>query len=99
METRSAKARADLIWYNCLRGECWTAVAVPPPTAHRRQVTMSKVEDIEKAVAGLSADELAKFRDWFEQFEGARLDKRIEQDATAGRLDQLAERALDDFGT
>ena len=58
---------------------------------------MSKVEDIEKAVAGLSADDLAKFRDWFEQFEGARLDKGIEQDATAGRLDQLAERALDDF--
>ena len=58
---------------------------------------MSKVEDIEKAVAGLSADELAKFHDWLEQFGGARLDKRIEQDATAGRLDQLAERALDDF--
>jgi len=45
----------------------------------------------------LSPDELAKFRDWFEQLEGARLDKRIEQDATTGRLDQLAERALADF--
>jgi hypothetical protein len=45
----------------------------------------------------LSPDELAKFRDWFEQFEGARLDKKIEQHATAGRLDQLAELTLADF--
>ena len=34
---------------------------------------------------------------WFEEFEAARFDQRIERDAKAGTLDQLAERALADF--
>ena len=60
-------------------------------------MTMSKVEEIEKAVAELPADELARFRAWFEEFEAARFDERIERDAKAGKLDQLSERALADF--
>ena len=58
---------------------------------------MSSVEDIEKAVAGLPPDQLALFRVWFEEFEAARFDRRIEEDAQAGRLDRLAEKALADF--
>jgi hypothetical protein len=58
---------------------------------------MSTLEDIEKAVTELPADEFAKFRVWFEEFEAARFDQRIEQDANAGRLDGLAEQALADF--
>jgi hypothetical protein len=58
---------------------------------------MTILEDIEKAVAGLPADQLARFRAWFEEFEAARFDERIEHDAKAGRLDQLAEQALADF--
>jgi hypothetical protein len=58
---------------------------------------MTTVEDIEKAVTELPADQLAKFRAWFEEFEAARFDQRIERDATAGRLDRLAEQALADF--
>ena len=57
---------------------------------------MSAIEDIEQAVAGLPADQVAKFRDWFEEF-AARSDKRIEQDAMTGRLDRLAEQAPEDF--
>jgi hypothetical protein len=45
----------------------------------------------------LPVDQLAKFRAWFEEFEAARFDQRIERDAKAGRLDQLAEQALADF--
>jgi hypothetical protein len=60
-------------------------------------MSMSSVEEIEKAVAELPADELARFRAWFEQFEAARFDERIERDAKAGKLDQLAEKALADF--
>jgi hypothetical protein len=60
-------------------------------------MTMSKVEEIEKAVAELPADELARFRAWFEEFETARFDERIEHDAKAGKLDQLAEQALAEF--
>lgn len=58
---------------------------------------MTTLEDIEKAVAELPPDQLMQFRAWFEQFEAARFDQRIERDAKAGRLDQLAEQALADF--
>jgi hypothetical protein len=58
---------------------------------------MTSLEDIEKAVTELPADQLAKFRTWFEEFEAARFDQRIERDARAGRLDRLAEQALADF--
>ena len=54
------------------------------------------IEDLEKAVAKLPPDELAKFRDWFEAFDAARFDDKIERDAKAGKLDRLAEQALAD---
>ena len=57
---------------------------------------MTTLEDIEKAVSELPADQLAKFRAWFEEFEAARFDQRVERDAEAGGLDQRAE-ALADF--
>jgi hypothetical protein len=59
---------------------------------------VSTVEDIEKAVAELPADQLARFRAWFEEFDTARFDQKIEQDAKAGKLDRLAEQALSEFG-
>jgi hypothetical protein len=55
------------------------------------------VEDLEKAVATLAEDQLAKFRAWFEAFDAARFDQKIEQDALSGKLDRLAEEALDDL--
>ena len=55
---------------------------------------MSTVEDIEQAVANLPPDELARFRRWFEEFEAARFDARIERDAKSGKLDRLADEAL-----
>jgi len=58
---------------------------------------MTTLEEIENAVTQLPADQLAKFRTWFEEFDAARFDRRIERDAKAGRLDKLAEQALADF--
>ena len=58
---------------------------------------MTTLEDIEKAVAELPPDQLMRFRAWFDEFESARFDQRIERDAKAGRLNQLAEQALADF--
>jgi hypothetical protein len=55
------------------------------------------IEEIEKAVSQLPPDELARFRAWFEEFEAARFDRKIEQDAASGRLDRLAEQALADY--
>jgi hypothetical protein len=58
---------------------------------------MTTLEDIEKAVAELPADQLVRFRAWFEEFEARHFDQKIEQDAKAGKLDQLADQALSDF--
>jgi hypothetical protein len=68
-----------------------------PEPQYGSLVFMTTLEDIEKAVAELPPDQLVRFRAWFEQFEAARFDRRIERDAKAGRLDQLAEQAIADF--
>jgi hypothetical protein len=51
-------------------------------------------EDIEKAVEQLPRRELARFRAWFEAFDVSQFDAAIERDAQAGKLDELAEKAL-----
>ncbi|KAB2881715.1 MAG: hypothetical protein F9K38_09475 [Pseudorhodoplanes sp.] len=55
------------------------------------------IEDLEKAVAKLPPDQLAKFRAWFDAFDAARFDEKIDRDARAGKLDKLAEQALADY--
>ena len=48
---------------------------------------MGKVEKIEQEVQALSPEELAQFRAWFLEFDGAAWDRQIELDARTGRLD------------
>jgi hypothetical protein len=55
------------------------------------------LSDLEKAVATLAPDELARFGAWFEEFYAARFDEKIERDAVSGKLDRLASAALDDL--
>jgi hypothetical protein len=55
------------------------------------------VEDLEKAVSQLRPEDLARFRAWFEAFDAAQFDQKIERDARAGKLDRLAEQAIADF--
>ena len=55
------------------------------------------VDDIEKAVAKLTARELDRFRAWFDEFDSARFDAKIERDAQAGKLDRLADAAVENF--
>jgi hypothetical protein len=58
---------------------------------------MGSVKEIEEAVLRLSAAELAAFRAWFAEFNGEAWDRRIENDIAAGRLDTLADEALEDL--
>jgi hypothetical protein len=58
---------------------------------------MSNVEDIEQAIQKLPPTDLAKFRDWFAQFDAAAWDEQIEADAQAGKLDALAGEALSEY--
>ena len=55
---------------------------------------MSKVENLEQQIQGLSPEELAQFRSWFAEFDAASWDRQIEADVEAGKLDALAEKAL-----
>lgn len=57
---------------------------------------MGEIEKIEQEVQALSPDELAQFRAWFLEYDWAAWDRQIERDAQAGRLDDLAARALRD---
>ena len=54
------------------------------------------LQEIEKTIAELPPNELAKFREWFLDFDAEQFDKRIEMDAGDGRLDSLADAALHD---
>lgn len=57
---------------------------------------MGKIEKIEQEVQALSPDELAHFRAWFLEYDWAAWDRQVERDVQAGRLDDLAARALRD---
>ncbi|MFI5329383.1 MAG: hypothetical protein ACHQ7H_24330 [Candidatus Rokuibacteriota bacterium] len=57
---------------------------------------MSKIEKIEREIQSLSSEELAQFRAWFLEFDWAIWDRQIERDVEAGRLDDIAARALRD---
>jgi hypothetical protein len=59
---------------------------------------MVSVKELEKAVTDLPADKLAEFRAWFESFDATQWDKQIEEDARSGKLDQVAEKAIKDYG-
>jgi hypothetical protein len=58
---------------------------------------MSSLEEIEKVISQLSPEELAAFRVWFAEFDAAVWDKQLEADVAAGRLDALANKALQDL--
>jgi hypothetical protein len=58
---------------------------------------MSSVKDIESAVARLSPNELAAFRNWFAEYDAEAWDRQLENDIAAGHLNKLADEALRDL--
>jgi len=58
---------------------------------------MSTAQEIEKAVAKLPPQELARFRAWFEHFDAEMWDKQFEEDAKSGRLDVIADKAIAEY--
>jgi hypothetical protein len=57
---------------------------------------MTRLDDIERAIAQLSEADLAKLRVWLEEFDARLFDEKIERDAKAGKLDKLAADAIAD---
>ena len=60
---------------------------------------MTTVKEIERAVLQLSQEELATFREWFEEFDAQEWDKQFEADVQAGKLNKLIEKAREDYRT
>jgi len=58
---------------------------------------MRVVQELQSAVSQLSAEELARFREWFDKFDAEVWDRQFEEDAKSGKLDQLANQAIADF--
>lgn len=77
------------------------------PTAEEASVTvleevdtlhgMTRVQALEREVEALSRDELVAFRQWFEVYDAEAWDGQFEQDVQAGKLDALAEEALEEY--
>ncbi len=55
---------------------------------------MTKLEKLEREIQRLGSDELATLRDWFRKYDAENWDREIEEDASRGRFDKLAEEAL-----
>ncbi|MGD1904279.1 MAG: hypothetical protein ACFB9N_18795 [Geitlerinemataceae cyanobacterium] len=58
------------------------------------QIQPTPLQEVERAVAQLSTQDFSAFREWFAALEAERWDRQIEADVAAGRLDDLATRAL-----
>jgi hypothetical protein len=57
---------------------------------------MSKIEELERQIQGLSAEELAHFRAWFAAYDAETWDREFAADVAAGKLAQAAADALRD---
>lgn len=57
---------------------------------------MSKVEKIEREVASLKPSEMTSFRRWFVDFDNDNWDSQLTADIAAGRLDAMADAALEE---
>lgn len=58
---------------------------------------MGTIREIEEAVRRLSPGEMMEFRRWFAEFDAAQWDTELESDAKAGKLDKLADEAINDL--
>ncbi|MEP2774713.1 MAG: hypothetical protein ABJQ29_05760 [Luteolibacter sp.] len=57
----------------------------------------SAVKSLEHAVEQLGRDDLAVFREWFARFDAAEWDAQIDRDISTGKLDKLADEAIEEF--
>ena len=57
---------------------------------------MTRIEEIENAVASLPVEEYRQFREWFLERDWTQWDKQIEADSESGKLDFLVKEALEE---
>jgi len=55
---------------------------------------MGNIDAIENEIRKLNTEERALFRSWFAEFDAEEWDRQMDTDIDAGRLDLLAQKAL-----
>jgi hypothetical protein len=55
---------------------------------------MNTLQEAEKLISQLAPEDLASFRRWFAEFDAEQWDRQFEEDVAAGKLDRLAQKAL-----
>src|SRR5438105_6805382 len=58
---------------------------------------MSKVAEIEKALQTIPLNDARKVADWLQNYLDGKWDRQIDADLDAGRLDKLADKAIEDY--
>lgn len=58
---------------------------------------MTSVEAIEEEIKQLTKEQLTEFRHWFALFDAYAWDNQIEEDAAAGKFDELAAEAIEEY--
>jgi hypothetical protein len=58
---------------------------------------MSNVVEIESALRALPVKDARAVADWLQEYLDQQWDKQMDEDVAAGRLDKLAEQALDHY--
>ena len=58
---------------------------------------MLTIKQLEQAVSSLPREELARFREWFDEFDAKAWDKQLEVDVKTGKLNKVAESAISDY--
>lgn len=60
---------------------------------------MSTLEQIEAAILTLPSNELDELKQWFADLDYQRWDEQLEQDILGGKLDALAQEAINEFNS
>jgi hypothetical protein len=89
-----ATAQTSLPWWRDRRPELYAFRRRLNVVAALRWRPMSEVEQIEDRIRKLSAEDLARLRAWFAEFDAQAWDRQIESDSTAGKLDRPIEKSV-----
>ncbi|MGD1903059.1 MAG: hypothetical protein ACFB9N_12570 [Geitlerinemataceae cyanobacterium] len=74
--------------------QSFTRLKYKPQREHKKAMTL---QEVEQAIMQLPPQDVAALRDWLNELDAENWDRQIETDIAAGRLDTLADRALQQF--
>ena len=70
---------------------------LPCPLMQNKYSKFMSVLELEQAISQLSAEELSRFAEWFEEYMADEWDKQIEQDVAAGKFDKINAKVDENF--